>query len=398
MSETKVPFLTPFQRRMIAGALTGFAFVFLLALVVGGIWLSSQLIQKFSLLLGPLAIALVLSLLLHPLVDVMQTRLKMSRIASVVILYVLFTFTIILLIALVLPVLISQGSDLFQRLPALITSARDVISQKIPALSGLVEKWLTPEIINQIKANLANMAGQLSESSLFIARKAGEGFLSVFGFVASYSILPVYLFFFLLAPGIQINALQNHLTFLQPRIQKDILFLIDQFMAIILSFFRGQILIGLIMGVAYAAGFSAIQLESGILIGFFMGVLNIIPYLGTILGLMVALPVAFFQEGGWAFASGGFPLLALVLIVFAAVQALEGWFLTPRIMGNQTGLHPVTIIVAIFFWGSALGGILGMVLAIPLTAFLVVFWRLLKTTYLPILLETSPKESKGENA
>ena len=62
-------------------------------------------------------------------------------------------------------------------------------------------------------------------------------------------------------------------------------------------------------------------------------------------------------------------------------QAIEGYFLTPKIMGDRTGLHPVVIIVAIFFWGSALGGIAGMILAIPLTAFLVVFWRLAQEKY-----------------
>ena len=68
------------------------------------------------------------------------------------------------------------------------------------------------------------------------------------------------------------------------------------------------------------------------------------------------------------------------------VQQIEGWFLTPRIMGNRTGLHFMAIIVAIFFWGTALGGILGMILAIPLTAFLASFWRLLREKYIPQLI------------
>jgi predicted PurR-regulated permease PerM len=69
-------------------------------------------------------------------------------------------------------------------------------------------------------------------------------------------------------------------------------------------------------------------------------------------------------------------------VVFTIVQLIESYFLTPKIMGDKTGLHPMAIIVAIFFWGSALQGILGMILAIPLTAFLVVFWRLAKERYI----------------
>ena len=74
--------------------------------------------------------------------------------------------------------------------------------------------------------------------------------------------------------------------------------------------------------------------------------------------------------------------MAWVLGVFAVVQMIEGYLLTPKIMGDRTGLHPVAIILAIFFWGSALNGILGMILAIPLTAFLVVVWRLAREKYI----------------
>ena len=97
-------------------------------------------------------------------------------------------------------------------------------------------------------------------------------------------------------------------------------------------------------------------------------------------GLGVALPLALLQpDGGWV-------RVGLVLVVFAIVQTIEAYFLTPKIMGDRTGLHPMAIIVAIFFWGTALSGILGMILAIPLTAFLVVFWRLAKEKYVRELL------------
>ncbi len=104
--------------------------------------------------------------------------------------------------------------------------------------------------------------------------------------------------------------------------------------------------------------------------------LNIIPYLGSIAGLAVALPLAFFGDAGSILRVG------LVVVVFSVVQAIEGNFLTPKIMGDRTGLHPALIIFAVFFWGVALDGILGMILAIPLTAFAVVFWRLLKKKYI----------------
>jgi predicted PurR-regulated permease PerM len=100
-------------------------------------------------------------------------------------------------------------------------------------------------------------------------------------------------------------------------------------------------------------------------------------------GLSITIPLAYFQpDGGW-------PVLIGVLITIGVVQAVEAYILTPRIMGKTTGLHPMAVIFAMFFWGTALGGIFGLIMAIPLTAFLVVFWRLLKEKYLP-LQEESP--------
>jgi predicted PurR-regulated permease PerM len=124
-----------------------------------------------------------------------------------------------------------------------------------------------------------------------------------------------------------------------------------------------------------AIGFTIVGLKFGLVVGLVVGVLNIIPYLGTIIGLGVTLPLAFFQP------DGGGALAGLVLLVYTLVQVIESWFLTPRIMGERTGLHPVMIIIAIFFWSTAFQGVLGMLLAIPLTAFFVTVWRLLKRKY-----------------
>ena len=189
------------------------------------------------------------------------------------------------------------------------------------------------------------------------------------------AIVPIYLFFFLLSRRDPTGSLGTQLTFLQGEVRKDVVFLVQNFIEIVVSFFRGQLLIGLIMGLLLTVGFWAVGLKFALVLGLTLGILNIIPYLGTIVGLSVTLPLAFFQtEGGWV-------LLALTLAVFVLVQNIEGWFLTPKIMGERTGLHPVVIIFAVFFWGAAFNGILGMILAIPLTAFFVTAWRLAQQKY-----------------
>lgn len=143
-----------------------------------------------------------------------------------------------------------------------------------------------------------------------------------------------------------------------------------------MAFFRGQIIIAFLQGLLFAIGFTAVGLKYGAVLGFALGFLNVIPYLGSMVGLSITLPLAYFQDGG------GLVTLCCVIAVFLVVQSIEGYILTPKIMGDRTGLHPMAIIFAIFFWGTALGGILGMILAIPLTAFLVVFWRLAKENYI----------------
>lgn len=158
--------------------------------------------------------------------------------------------------------------------------------------------------------------------------------------------------------------------------KEDIIFLLRKYGEILESFFRGQLLIGFSMGILFSIGFYIIGLQFALILGIAFGLLNIIPYLGTIIGLCTVIPIAFFQEGGsWI-------LAVMVLAVFCIVQVIEAYLLTPKIMGKKTGLHPMVIIISLFFWGTALDGILGMILAIPLTASLVVTWYLVKKKYL----------------
>jgi len=124
----------------------------------------------------------------------------------------------------------------------------------------------------------------------------------------------------------------------------------------------------------YALSFALIGLKFGVLSGLVLGLLNIVPFLGTLIGLLVILPMAYLQPGG------GFNLLIMAVTVFAVVQLIESWLLTPKIMANHSGLHPALVVISLFFWGTALSGIIGMVLAVPLTAFVVAIWYEIKTT------------------
>jgi predicted PurR-regulated permease PerM len=299
----------------------------------------------------------------------------LRRLAAVVVLYGLFLLAAAGLVVLVVPPLVQQVFDFGSYLPSLWQQIAAYVQQHYPAWIALVRRYAdNPAVQNALDTIGTGLQGLMAQA-LPSLRAAGEGVLVVFSFFTGAAVIPIYLFFFLLSRNEPASRLADHLPFLAPDVRADVVFLVKEFVGIVVSFFRGQILIGLIMGVLLALGFSLVGLKFGLFIGLALGVLNIVPYLGTIVGLAVALPLAFFQpEGGWA-------LVGLVLLVKIIVQALEGWFLTPKIMGDRTGLHPVVIIVAIFFWGTALSGILGMVFAIPLTAFFVTAWRLARRKY-----------------
>ena len=368
--------LGPTQRRIAAFALTLLAIFGSVALVVGALIVIGQSISFFSSVLWPLATAGVMALILRPVVEWLERRLKLRRLSAVIILYALFALAVTGLLIAVLPPLIDQTVSFVIYLPTLWESALMYIRAHYPQWVELVQQRLDNPTVRQISEGLVTQAQALFGEALPSLKAAGGGLMGLVVFVTHVAIIPVYLFFFLVARREPTHALPQHLSFLRPSVRDDIVFLIREFVSIIEAFFRGQLLIGLIMGALLAIGFTIIGLKFGLFIGLMLGVLNIVPYLGTIIGLTVTLPLAFFQpDGGWK-------LIGLVLLVKMIVQAVESWFLTPKIMGAQTGLHPAVVIIAIFFWGTAFDGILGMLLAIPLTAFFVTAWRLARFKYL----------------
>ena len=374
-AESATPILSASQRHAGGVALTLLAVLGSVAATVYAFVVFGQLVGFFSGVIWPLAVAVVLALILRPVVVLLEVRLGVRRLAAVIVLYgLVILFMAGALIAL-LPPLATQLISFIDDLPAYWASASTYLRLHYPEWAARAHRQMQNPTIRQAVDTVINEGRQLLAYAMPSLKAAGGGVLGVFAFAAHLAVVPVYLFFFLLVRGEPTEKLPGHLSFLRPGLRDDVVFLVREFVAILESFFRGQILIGLIMGALLALGFTVVGLKFGLFVGVVMGVLNIVPYLGTILGLAVTVPLAFFQpDGGWK-------LVGLVLLVKLAVQSIEGWVLTPKIMGDRTGLHPVTIIVAVFFWGTAFGGVLGMLLAIPLTAFFVTVWRLAKQKY-----------------
>lgn len=373
--ENPPPYFSLIQWRVISAALTFIAISAIVVLSIHALIALGNFIGYFSSVIWPLAVAAVLALILRPVISVIERRLGLRRSAAVVLLYGVFLLLAAATVFLILPPLIDQALNFLDYAPSLWTNSKAYVEQHYPHWVAFAQRQLGNPTVHQLVDAVTNEIQALLAQAMPSLRAAGGSLVGVFAFIAHVAIIPVYLFFFLLARGDPTKKLQPNLTFLSPGLRHDVVFLVREFIAIVESFFRGQLLIGLIMGVLLAFGFTLIGLKFGLILGLIIGLLNIVPYLGTILGLTITLPLAFLQpDGGWG-------LVALVILVKLIVQAIEGWGLTPRIMGARTGLHPVVIIVAIFFWGTAFNGVLGMLVAIPLTAFFVTVWRLAKRKY-----------------
>jgi predicted PurR-regulated permease PerM len=370
------PLLNPAQRRLVGFALSLAAFAgigWLLLVALAGV---ARFIATFSGVIWPLAVAGILALLLRPVVALFERQFKVKRPLAVVLLYIVFLVLVTGLLLTFLPALISQLLEFVAYLPTLWQKTTAWGEVHFPEWLAAVRPYLDNPTVKTALDGLAQQARDFLGHLAPTLKSAGAGIFGIFGLVASLAVIPVYLFFFLLSNNDPTRGLSAHLPFLKEEHRDDVVFLVREFLGILVAFFRGQLLIGLIMGLLLAAGFSVAGLKFGLAIGLLTGLLNIVPYLGSILGLSVALPLAYLQPDG-----GGLALALICVAVFSAVQLIEGWLLTPRIMGRQTGLHPVAIIVAVFFWGQALGGILGMMLAVPLTAFFVTAWRFVRRKY-----------------
>ena len=368
--------LGPRQRTTIAAAITLAAVMVLLAVFGVAVWGLARFVGVFQNVLLPPIVAGILAMLLRPYYDVLVKVCRGYQPGGLVLFFLFALIPLGVLTWFGGIFAAKQLIRLFEDLPSILNSILDAGRSMWPQVAPLLEKYgLMAEVDKFLKDPVDIVANVLRTSWERMLQPIAQMFQSVAG-LFTWAVLPLYLAFFLMAKPFQSAQMSEFLPFLKKETRDDVVYLFDQFIAILLTFFRGQIIIALAQGVLFAVGFALVGLPYGIVIGMMLGLLNIIPFLGSIVGLSVALPLAYFSDDG-----GGLRL-ALTLTVFVVVQTIESYLLTPKIMGNRTGLHPGLIVFAVFFWGVALGGILGMILAVPLTAFAVVFWRLLKKKYI----------------
>ncbi len=317
-------------------------------------------------ILLPFVLGIFTAYFLDPAADKIE-KLGLSRGLSTVVITLLFFIAVGFGSVLVVPVIASQLSDLILAIPGYIVEFEQRYSaelEKIPGGLPLVDM----EGIKSAATNISGVMFKLVGDFLTGVLQSG---MAVVNLLSMILITPIVAFYLLRDWDKVMQRLDTYLPRRHAQTIREQLAIIDDTLA---GFVRGQINVCLILGTFYAVGLSLAGLKFGILIGLATGMLVIFPYVGLMVGMGTGLGVAFFQFDTTE------PML-MVLGVFVFGQMMEGYFFTPKLVGEKVGLHPVWIIFGMLA-GATLFGFVGILLAVPATAIIGVLIRFALQQYL----------------
>ncbi len=407
---------TPFQQKTLWHAATGVSILVLGTLLVGLIWLVGYIFGFLQPVLIPLIVAGIVAYVLDPVVVFLEKR-GISRMWSVVTLFLGILVAATLLVAAVLPGVLRSRSALKEFLSTHPPTTRvagnpagDDAEHLEPALAGLLHdlrrryqdgpvSWILTETDDQGKPVVADVqaaqgetlddfartrGGRMLMENLDVIFRTGRTWLStgstkVLGFLGlllGMIMVPVYLFFFLKDSASIRTHWHDYVPFKASRFKTSLVETLQEINGYLVSFFRGQVLVAAIDGLLVGIALTIFGLPYGLLIGVFMAILGVIPYIGNILCLIPACIIAYLHAQGSApFGMGPWAYVGCVVGIFVVVQQINSLVTAPKIVGDSVGLHPLTVIFSMLFWTLVLGGFVGALLAVPLTAAVKVLFR-----------------------
>ena len=327
------------------------------AIGVGAFWL----LWLLAPILTPFAVAALLGWLGDPLVDRLELAGR-SRNTAVILVFTLMALLLALVLIILVPLIESQISTLIQSLPRYRLWFSGVAIPWLEARSGMqIAAWLDLDhLIELVRSNWERAGGVAATLLGYVSR---SGFALV-GWVTNLLLIPVITFFFLRDWDLIVGRVAS----MVPRDHIGTVSRLAQESSNVLGgFLRGQFLVMIILGVMYGIGLWAVGLDLGILIGIIAGLLTFVPYLGPASGLVLGVLAALMQYSDWKHIAG-------VLAVFGIGQVIESYLLTPKLVGDRIGLHPVAVVFAVLA-GGQLFGFLGMLLALPMAAVVNVLLR-----------------------
>lgn len=408
---------TPWQKRTMWAALSAFFVVLLIVIAGVVVYVGANLISFLQPILIPVAIAIILAYLLDPLLTELCRR-GMGRTWAIIVIFLSAFIALLGLFWWVVPTISVQSANFAKELPSYTQTARDRIvdlvvryNRTFPGTSGTRNRSATSGLVNlllgtppphavvtpsptpsaspadsaiesiapappklssaerqKVEADVEKMIGYVqhqlpawSDKVWNILKRSIGGFLGVAGFLLSLVMVPIYLFFLLKErPRIE-RRWKDYLPLRPSPLKDEIAAAISEINNYVIAYFRGQLLVCLVDGTLIGSALTLLGLNFAPLIGLFVIILTMIPYIGIVICWVPAVLIAAFQWGNFW---GPF----WVTLIFIVIQNLEGLFYAPKIVGQSVGLHPMTVIVSIFVWGLLIGGLLGPILAVPLTA------------------------------
>lgn len=328
-------------------------------LVLFSLSATALLLYLLAPILMPFFAAALLAYLGDPLVD--QLEKKMSRTLAVTIVFTVLFAILTILVLLIFPLLAQQLTYLVKQMPSYIDHLQQNIAPMLAQKLGLDGQMIDFELIKKLfTAHYAQAGGLVSQA---VSSIASSGLMLV-AWIANLVLIPVVTFYLLRDWDIMIARIDE---LLPRKAQPIIARLAKESDEVLASFLRGQFLVMIALGVVYSTGLWFIDLELALLIGMLAGLVSFVPYLGFIVGILAASVAMLFQ-------TQELMQLIPVAVVFGIGQLLEGMVLTPLLVGDRIGLHPVAVIFAVLA-GGQLFGFVGILLALPVAAVLVVLLR-----------------------
>lgn len=412
-------------------AVSALSVVVIGAIAIGALWLVSRVLGFLQPFLVPFAVAGVLAYLLDPVVTRI-VRWGTSRQRAVMAVFAVMSITLAGVLVWIIPAIWTQTANVVRKVPTYRTRVVQLVTNFNEWAHTTEEKYgvrFLPQIPEKIENPLAEpealpaprspdatappvpaaatpppataptpqstalpateakppatldlqafLAGDWLRKSLpvvlrnvwsFFTNSIG-GFLGAFGFLLSLVIVPIYLYYFLIESKNIAESWGDYLPLRASAFKDEVVAAISEINGYLIAFFRGQLLVSLINGTVTGLGLVIVGLDFGILIGLLLCVLGVIPYLGIIMCWVPAVIIASVQGGSYMIPAQPWWLLPLVVTaIFLVWQQVDGLFITPKIVGESVGLHPMTVIVSVFMWSLLMGGLLGAILAVPMTA------------------------------
>lgn len=399
---------TPFQQKILWRALTGVSILVLGGLLVFLIWIMNLTLAYLQPVLIPLAVAGVIAYLLDPIVAWFQKK-NMSRMRAVLCVFGSFSVAVMIFIAAIVPPLVKQASGLINDRHEIgytakkkLESLREVSwvapavdwalevpdpkdedaddhsksSQIQEANAALLEN---KEAKNQHKFTDTNIGIFLTENSDkisgFITKilTAGTGkILGYFGLFIGFIMIPIYLYYFLMESAAIKENWRSYVPLKASKFKTEVVETLSEINGYTIAFFRGQVIVAFIDGILVGVSLAIFGLPYGFVLGILMAIIGVIPFIGNLLCLIPACIIAFLHysvpENQFWLGDSPWIYVGAVVAIFLIVQQINSLVTAPKIVGDSVGLHPMTVIFSMLFWSLILGGFVGALLAVPLTA------------------------------